>query len=424
MVENTRFEDFVNGILVKYESKNNLELGKYWASLGDVFINDAFGTAHRSHASNVGIAKHIKESGVGYLIKNELEMLSKGLNNPKSPFIAIIGGAKVSDKINVIDNLLKKADKILIGGGMAYTFEVAKGKKIGDSLIEKDKIELAQKYLKNAGDKLVLPIDHAISSEFSNNERKIVDEIPDGYMGLDIGDKTIKLYSELLNGAKTVVWNGPMGVAEFSNFKNGTEAIAQAIANQNDLFSIIGGGDSAAAAIKLGFEDKFTHISTGGGASLQFMEGKTLPGIDAIENNINTNNKFDKDNLREEIKNELNEEIKKDMFNEKNEFKYDSKNRNLDPKNVKKIENYINEEKLNIFYFIPIFGLYYSFFKLWIANSNLDRGYLKDEINKGFISWSLLVIIAAIIGLVFPFISFLTNKFIVSSVFNKLKNKK
>lgn len=282
MFQNTRFED-LNG---KAESKNNDELGKYWASLGDIFINDAFGTAHRAHASNVGIASNISESAVGYLIKTELEMLGKGLDHPTHPFVAIVGGAKVSDKISVIENLLAKADKVLIGGGMAYTFLKAQGHEIGDSLLEPDFIELAKKLLSEGGDKLILPIDHAISSSYADNERKITEcvGVPEGFMGLDLGDKSIKLYKEELQGAKTVVWNGPMGVAEFENFKQGTIAVATAIANQPNVFSIIGGGDSAAAAIDLGFEDKFTHISTGGGASLQYMEGKPLPGVETIQN--------------------------------------------------------------------------------------------------------------------------------------------
>ena len=281
MFQNTRYEDLND----KAESKNNEELGKYWASLGDVFINDAFGTAHRAHASNVGIASNIAESAVGYLVGKELDMLGQGLDNPAAPFVAIVGGAKVSDKIAVIENLLEKADKILIGGGMAYTFLKAQGHEIGNSLLEEDFIELAKEYLAKGGDKLVLPVDHAISAGYADNERQVTEgiDVPEGFMGLDLGDKSIELYAKALEGAKTVVWNGPMGVAEFENFKQGTEAVATAIANQEGVFSVIGGGDSAAAAIKLGFEDKFTHISTGGGASLQYMEGKPLPGVEAIQ---------------------------------------------------------------------------------------------------------------------------------------------
>lgn len=282
MFQNTRYEDLNN----KAESKNDPELGKYWASLGDVFINDAFGTAHRAHASNVGIASNIKESAIGFLIQNELEMLSKGLDHPKKPFIAIVGGAKVSDKIAVIENLLQKADKILIGGGMAYTFLKAQGYEVGNSLLEKDYLDMAKKFLSEGKDKIVLPVDHAIASTYADEPRKITEGIgvPENYMGLDIGDKSIEVYKKVLDGAKTVVWNGPMGVAEFENFKQGTEGVAKAIASQEGIFSIIGGGDSAAAAIKLGFENKFTHISTGGGASLTYMEGKPLPGIEAIQN--------------------------------------------------------------------------------------------------------------------------------------------
>lgn len=282
MLQNTRYEDLNN----KAESKNNPELGKYWASLGDIFINDAFGTAHRAHASNVGIASNITESAVGYLIQTELEMLGKGLDHPAHPFVAIVGGAKVSDKIAVIENLLKKADKILIGGGMAYTFLKAQGYEIGNSLLESDFIEMAKKFLAESNGKIILPVDHAISSGYSDDKRKCTEgiNVPEDSMGLDLGDKSIKIYEDALQGAKTVVWNGPMGVAEFENFKQGTVAVATAIANQKGVFSVIGGGDSAAAAIDLGFEDKFTHISTGGGASLQYMEGKPLPGVEAIQN--------------------------------------------------------------------------------------------------------------------------------------------
>ncbi len=281
MFQNTRYEDLNN----KAESKNDPELGKYWASLGDVFINDAFGTAHRAHASNVGIASNIAESALGYLVQNEVEMLSKGLDTPQKPFVAIVGGAKVSDKIAVIENLLVKANKILIGGGMAYTFLAAQGHKIGTSLLENDYIDMAKKFLAKGSEKIVLPIDHAISTDFADNKRVCTEDIniPEGSMGLDLGDKSIELYKQNLQGAKTVVWNGPMGVAEFENFKQGTEAVCETIAKQEGVFSVIGGGDSAAAAIKLGFEDKFTHISTGGGASLTYMEGKPLPGIVSIQ---------------------------------------------------------------------------------------------------------------------------------------------
>ena len=286
LFQNTRYEDFTNGVQTNYESKNNEELGKYWASLGDIFINDAFGTAHRAHASNVGIATHINESAVGYLIEKELTMLSKALHNPKRPFISIIGGAKVSDKINIIQNMLEISDKVIIGGGMAYTFTAALGYKIGHSLFEANKKELAKSLLEKYKDKIVLPLDFAISRNFENSSRQETEgiDIPAEDMGMDIGQKTIDNFQKVLTGAKTVIWNGPMGVFEFSSYKKGTESVARIIAEQKDVFSIIGGGDSAAAAIQLGFEKKFSHISTGGGASLTYMEGKPLPAIQAIQN--------------------------------------------------------------------------------------------------------------------------------------------
>ncbi|MGH1411645.1 MAG: phosphoglycerate kinase [Mycoplasma sp.] len=282
LFENTRFED-VPG---KKESKNDPELGKYWASLGDVFVNDAFGTAHRAHASNVGIAKNISESCVGFLIQKELEMLSQGIDNPTKPLVAILGGAKVSDKIAVIENLIPKSDQILIGGAMAYTFLKAQGINIGSSRVETDKLELATELLKKANGKIVLPIDHAVTAKFEDVKPNYTLDanIPDGSMGLDIGPKTMEKYANILKTAKTVVWNGPMGVFEFKNFAKGTISVCESIANLTDVFSIIGGGDSASAAINLGYEDDFTHISTGGGASLEYMEGKTLPGIACIQN--------------------------------------------------------------------------------------------------------------------------------------------
>lgn len=284
LFENTRFEDVVNNEVVKYESKNDPELGKYWASLGDIFVNDAFGTAHRAHASNVGISKNIGESCVGFLVQKELEMLAKGIDNPQKPFVAIIGGAKVSDKIGVIDNLLTKADKIIIGGGMAYTFFKALGHNIGKSLVEEDKVELAKEYIEKSNGKIILPIDSAAAPEFADVPATFTGiDVPDNLMGLDIGPKSIELFKETLKGAKTVAWNGPMGVFEFENFKNGTVGVCEAIANLDGAFTLIGGGDSAAAAIQLGFASKFTHISTGGGASLEYMEGKVLPGVDAIQ---------------------------------------------------------------------------------------------------------------------------------------------
>ncbi len=285
LFENTRFEDVQNGELVKYESKNNKDLGKYWASLGDVFVNDAFGTAHRAHASNVGIASNISESCVGFLVQKELEMLAKGIDKPEHPFIAIIGGAKVSDKIGVIDNLLEKADKIIIGGGMAYTFFKAQGHNIGKSLCEEDKVALAKQYLDKSNGKIILPIDSANNKDFKDTPATISGvDLPDDVMGLDIGPKSIKLFEDILKDAKTVAWNGPMGVFEFEHYNKGTLAVCEAIANLKNSFTLIGGGDSAAAAIQLGFKEKFTHISTGGGASLEYMEGKVLPGVEAIQN--------------------------------------------------------------------------------------------------------------------------------------------
>jgi len=278
--ENTRFED-IDG---KKESKNDPELGKYWASLGDVFVNDAFGTAHRAHASNVGIASTGIPTVAGFLMEKEIKFIGEAVEEPKRPMIAILGGAKVSDKIGVIENLIPKADKILIGGGMTYTFYKAKGMEIGNSLVEADKVELAKELIEKAGDKLVLPVDSITATEFSNDvpTEEHTGDVPEGQMGLDIGPETIALFAETLKGAKTVVWNGPMGVFEMSNFANGTIGVCEAIANLEDATTIIGGGDSAAAAEQLGFADKFTHISTGGGASLELLEGKTLPGLAAI----------------------------------------------------------------------------------------------------------------------------------------------
>lgn len=279
--ENTRFED-VDG---KKESGNDAELGKYWASLGDVFVNDAFGTAHRAHASNVGIASTGIPTVAGFLMEKEIQFIGEAVESPKRPFVAILGGAKVSDKIGVIENLIAKADKILIGGGMTYTFYKAKGIEIGNSLVEEDKVALAKELIEKAGDKLILPVDSVAAKEFSNDVETVVTDgeaVPEGYMGLDIGPKSIELFTKELAGAKTVVWNGPMGVFEMSNFAKGTIGVCEAIANLEGATTIIGGGDSAAAAIQLGFADKFTHISTGGGASLELLEGKTLPGLAAI----------------------------------------------------------------------------------------------------------------------------------------------
>ncbi|MGB4825107.1 MAG: phosphoglycerate kinase [Leuconostoc mesenteroides] len=289
MVENTRFEDVVDGVEVKNESKNNPELGKYWASLGDdLFINDAFGTAHRAHASNVGIASNVSQAAAGFLMEKEIKFLGDAVANPVRPFVAIIGGAKVSDKIEIVKSLLNKADKVIVGGGMAYTFDAAKGNKIGNSLFEADKVELAKQLMAEAGDKLVLPIDSIAADAFSNDAKTEVvdaeDGIPDGYMGLDIGPKSVKLLQDTLSDAKTVVWNGPMGVFEMSNFAKGTLAIGEELVKvtENGGTTIVGGGDSTAAVQQLGVADKLTHISTGGGASLEYLEGKELPGIASI----------------------------------------------------------------------------------------------------------------------------------------------
>ena len=280
LFENTRFED-LDG---KKESKNDPELGKYWASLGDLFVNDAFGTAHRAHASNVGIASQL-ESAAGFLMEKEIKFIGGAVDNPERPFVAILGGAKVSDKIGVINSLLDKADKVLIGGGMAYTFFKAKGREVGLSLLELDRVELAKEIMEKAGDKLVLPIDNVVAKEFSNDAVATIvasDAIPADQEGLDIGPKTVELFASYLKDAKTVVWNGPMGVFELPNFAKGTIGVCEAIANLEGATTIIGGGDSAAAAISLGYADKFTHISTGGGASLEYLEGKELPGVAAI----------------------------------------------------------------------------------------------------------------------------------------------
>ena len=279
VVENTRFED-LDG---KKESGNDEELGKYWASLGDVFVNDAFGTAHRAHASNVGIASNV-ESAAGFLVQKEIDFIGGAVDNPERPFVAILGGAKVSDKIGVIENLLEVADKVLIGGGMAYTFFKSQGKEIGTSLLEEDKVELAASLLEKAGDKLVLPVDTVVAPEFDNDapSQVVEGDIPADQMGLDIGPKTIELFAKELDGAKTVVWNGPMGVFEMSNFAEGTEELSKILANLDGATTIVGGGDSATAVQKLGYEDDFSHISTGGGASLEYLEGKELPGIAAI----------------------------------------------------------------------------------------------------------------------------------------------
>ena len=284
MFENTRFED-VDG---KKESKNDPELAKYWASLGDVYVNDAFGTAHRAHASNVGIASNIGEgnSASGFLVDKEIKFIGGAVDNPDRPLVAILGGAKVSDKIAVIENLLEKADKVIIGGGMAYTFMKAQGKEIGISLCENDKVDYARELMAKAGDKLVLPIDTVVAKEFSNDapSRVAAGDIQPDEEGLDIGPKSVELFKKTLEGAKTVIWNGPMGVFEMPNFAKGTIGVCEAIANLEGATTIIGGGDSATAAISLGYAEKFSHISTGGGASLEYLEGKVLPGIDSLSN--------------------------------------------------------------------------------------------------------------------------------------------
>ena len=285
LVQNTRYEDVKDGEYVKRESGNDPELGKYWASLGDVFVNDAFGTAHRKHASNVGIATNMPgKAAAGYLMEKEIKFLGDAVDNPQRPFVAILGGAKVSDKIGVIDHLLDKADKIIIGGGMAYTFYAAKGIKVGNSLVEKDKIDVAKEILDKAGDKLILPIDNVVADKFNNDaDTKVVEgDIDDGWMALDIGPKSIEEFENVLKDAKTVVWNGPMGVFEMPNFAKGTLEIGKFLGTLTDATTIVGGGDSTAAVKQLGVADKLTHISTGGGASLTYLEGKTLPGIAAI----------------------------------------------------------------------------------------------------------------------------------------------
>lgn len=283
MFENTRFED-IDG---KKESKNDPELGAYWASLGEIFVNDAFGTAHRAHASNAGIAANIKTTVAGFLMEKEINFIGGAVDNPVRPFVAILGGAKVSDKISVIENLINKADKILICGAMAYTFYKALGYEVGTSKCELDFVDFAKGLLDKAQGKLVLPVDTVIAPEFAEDAPSTVvdsDKIPADQMGMDIGPKTLELFKKELVGAKTVVWNGPAGVFEFDKFAKGTNGICTILANLEGATTIIGGGDSAAAAIKLGFADKFTHISTGGGASLEYLEGKALPGVEIINN--------------------------------------------------------------------------------------------------------------------------------------------
>lgn len=289
MFQNTRYEDFdvEANKEVKKESKNNEELGKYWASLGDgIFVNDAFGTAHRAAASNVGIAANCQEVAAGYLLEKEIKFIGGAVDNPVRPYVAILGGAKVSDKIGVISALSEKADKILVGGAMMFTFLKAKGLNVGASKAEDDQLDLARELMAKAGDKLVLPVDAVCAKAFEDvpGVVKDVNAFDDTDMGLDIGPKTLALFAKELENAKTVVWNGPMGVFEFANYANGTIGVCKDIAAlQGKAITIIGGGDSAAAAEKLGFADKFTHVSTGGGASLEYLEGKVLPGIACVD---------------------------------------------------------------------------------------------------------------------------------------------
>ena len=279
LMQNTRYED-LNG---KKESSNDSELGAFWASLGDIYINDAFGTAHRAHASNVGIASHLP-NGIGFLIEKELNHL-ESLKNPERPYVIIMGGAKVSDKIKVIENLAPIADKIMIGGGMAFTFLKAKGIDIGKSLLEEDSLEFCQKMIATYGDKLVLPVDVNVTTEFSEETPHHickVSEIGADEMAMDIGPETIAMMKEVLANAKTVFWNGPLGVYEMKEYQKGTNELLNAVANSS-IHSVLGGGDIVAAASELGFKDKVSHASTGGGATLEFLEGKELPGIAIIQ---------------------------------------------------------------------------------------------------------------------------------------------
>ena len=279
LLQNTRYEDLEG----KKESSNDPELGKYWASLGDIFINDAFGTIHRAHASNVGIASNLP-SAFGFLIEEELTALSE-LNDPKHPFIVILGGAKVSDKIGVIENLVTKADKILIGGGMAFTFLKAEGYEVGTSLVDQENIEFCTKMLKEHPEKLILPVDAKVTTEYSNDTPATIKDITEfeyNEMGPDIGPKTIKTFEKYLKDASIVVWNGPLGVYEFTNYQNGTKELLKYLVD-NNIKVILGGGDIVAAAATLGYKDKVYHASTGGGATLEYLEGKKLPGIEIIK---------------------------------------------------------------------------------------------------------------------------------------------
>ena len=279
LIQNTRYEDLEG----KKESSNDQELGAYWASLGDIFINDAFGTIHRAHASNVGIASNI-ESAIGFLIEKELNALDI-LNKPERPFIVILGGAKVQDKIGVIENLVTKADKILIGGGMAFTFLKAQGKEIGKSLLDEENIEFCKKILKDYPDKIVLPLDFAVTNNFTNDEEyrvKDIDNISPDEMGLDIGSQSLRVFEEILSNAKSVIWNGPLGVYEFDKYKKHTDELLKYVCD-NNIKTILGGGDIVAAATSAGYKDKVYHASTGGGATLEYLEGKKLPGLVSIK---------------------------------------------------------------------------------------------------------------------------------------------
>ncbi|NLC87497.1 MAG: phosphoglycerate kinase [Clostridiaceae bacterium] len=279
LLENVRFD--------AREEKNEESLSKEFASMAEIFINDAFGTAHRAHSSTAGIAEYLPAVS-GFLIEKELNFLGNTLENPKRPFVAILGGKKVSDKIGVMDSLLEKVDTLIIGGGMAYTFFKSMGYSVGDSICEEDKLDLAKELMRKAEQKnvkLVLPVDNVIADELSKDANSRVidsDQIPDGWEGLDIGPKTLKIFENEIKTAKTVIWNGPVGLSEYEKFANGTKGVAETLANLKDCITVIGGGDSAAAIEKLGFSDKMTHISTGGGASLEFLEGKKLPGIECL----------------------------------------------------------------------------------------------------------------------------------------------
>ena len=280
LVENTRFEDYPD----KKESSNDLELGKYWASLGDIFINDAFGTCHRAHASNVGIASNL-ESGIGFLVEKEIKSLSDICKSPKRPYTVIMGGAKMNDKIKVMDRLIDKADYMLLGGGIANTFLKALGFDLKLSIYDEESVKYCEKLLRKYSDKIILPVDGYSTPKYQDGlevKYSNIDDIPDNMMVLDIGPKTIDLFKEYINKSKTVFWNGPVGVSEFSNFEYGTKSLCEVLKDSNAKV-VIGGGDSASAAIRFGFKDSFSHISTGGGASLEFVEGKVLPGIEIID---------------------------------------------------------------------------------------------------------------------------------------------